>query len=426
MILLYLAIGLLVFTLIGMPLGYSIGLSSLFSLVVENPMFLSMFPQRVWAGAYGYTMICLPLFMLMGELANKSGFTDNMTNILLYMVKPIRGGIAEVNVLQSMFFGGISGSSVADVVATGGLLMPAMKKQGYSEEFSAGLTVASSTMGIIIPPSGPMIMYSMITGASVSALFMGGIIPGILVALTQLIAVYVLSKIKGYKAQPIPFEWGHFKKTLAKGLPTLVMPLLLLGSIAFGIATASEAAALAVFYVLLLDRLIYHKLTWKDIKIALRNTFLATSGIVVIIGFSMIFSWIMTMQQVPQTVAAFIVSMNLPRELLIAAVIVLILIMGCFLDVTPAILMMTPLLLPIAQAAGINEIQFGIIFTSGLAIGLATPPVGMCLNACARINGMSILKIARGALPFLVCNVLVLFLISYIPALTSWIPSITG
>lgn len=426
MILLYLAIGLLVFTVIGMPLAYSIGLSSLFSLVVENPMFLNMFPQRVWAGAYGYTMICLPLFMLMGELANRSGFTDNMTNILLYMVKPIRGGIAEVNVLQSMFFGGISGSSVADVVATGGLLMPAMKKQGYSEEFSAGLTVASSTMGIIIPPSGPMIMYSMITGASVSALFMGGIIPGILVALTQLVMVYILSKIKGYKAQPIPFEWGHFKKTLAKGLPTLVMPLLLLGSIAFGIATASEAAALAVFYVLLLDRLIYRKLTWKDIKIALRNTFLATSGIVVIIGFSMIFSWIMTMQQVPQTVASFLIALNLPRGLLIFSIIVLILIMGCFLDVTPAILMMTPLLLPIAQAAGINEIQFGIIFTSGLAIGLATPPVGMCLNACARINGMSILKIARGALPFLVCNVLVLFLISYIPALTSWIPSITG
>lgn len=426
MILLYLAVGLLVFTIIGMPLGYSIGLSSMFSLLIENPMFLNMFPQRVWAGAYGYTMICLPLFMLMGELANKSGFTDNMTNILLYMVKPIRGGIAEVNVLQSMFFGGISGSSVADVVATGGLLMPAMKKQGYSEEFSAGLTVASSTMGIIIPPSGPMIMYSMITGASVSALFMGGIIPGILVALTQLIAVYILSKIHGYKAQPIPFEWGHFKMTLAKGLPTLVMPLLLLGSIAFGVATASEAAALAVFYVLLLDRLIYHKLTWKDIKTALRNTFLATSGIVVIIGFSMIFSWIMTMQQVPQTVAAFIVSMNLSRELLIAALIVLILIMGCFLDVSPAILMMTPILLPIAQAAGIGDVQFGIIFTSGLAIGLATPPVGMCLNACARINGMSVLKIARGALPFIVCNVIVLFLISYIPALTMWIPSITG
>ncbi len=424
MVMLYLMIGLIGITLIGMPLAYAIGMSSILAMLIESPSFLSMIPQRIWSGTFDYVMVCMPLFMLMGELANKSGITDNMMDLLLYIVKPIKGGLAEVNVLDSLVFGGISGSSVADVAATGSVMIPAMEKQGYPPEFAAGLTVATSTMGIIVPPSIPLIMFSMISGASISTLFVAGIIPGVLVALTQLVMVYAISKVKGYHPQPIPFNMQHFLRTLAKGLPTLVMPMVIILSISLGIATPSESAAIAVLYVLILGGLIYRKLSFKDICSALRRTLMSSSSIVIIIGFSMVFSWLMTMHQVPQTVASWFVAMNLSKNVLLFVLIIIILILGCFLDVSPAILMLTPILLPITQQAGISDVQFGLIFISGLAIGLATPPVGMCLNACSKINRMPILKIAKGALPFIACNVIVLFMMAYIPAITEWLPTI--
>ena len=424
MVMLYLMGGLIIITLLGMPLAYSIGLSSVISMLIEAPQFLTMIPQRIWSGSFDYVMVCMPLFMFMGELMNKSGITDNLMDMLLYIVRPIKGGLAEVNVLDSLVFGGISGSSVADVAALGSVVIPAMEKQGYPPRFAAGLTVATATMGIIVPPSIPLIMYSMISGASISDLFVAGIIPGVLVALTQLVVVYVMSKKRGYHPQVIAFNMRHFIRTMLMGLPTLFMPLVIILSISLGIATPSESAAIAVLYALILGGLCYRKLTWKDILSALRKTLVSSSTIVIIIGFSTIFSWLMTMQQVPQTVAAWFMALNLPQWAMLAIFIVVILILGCFLDVSPAILMLTPIMLPIMREIGIGDVQFGIMFISGLAIGLVTPPVGMCLNACSKINKMPITEIALGALPFIACNVFVLVLTAYIPAITEWLPTI--
>jgi tripartite ATP-independent transporter DctM subunit len=417
-----LLVTLIFFAVIGAPLAFAIGLSSIISMLIEAPQFLIMLPQRIWSGSFSYVMVAMPLFILMGELMNEAGLTEKLIDFCMYLVRPIRGGLGEVNVVASIIFGGISGSSVADTSALGSVLIPAMEKRGYSPEFSAGITVASSTMGMIIPPSIPMIMYSMISGASIGSLFIAGLIPGVLVGVLQLVVCYVISRKRGYHPKPEAFDRKHFTRTLMLGVPAAVMPLVIIMTVSFGVATASESAAVAVLYSLILGLFFYRSLTRKAVVRALRRTLIASSSIVIIIGFSTIFTWQMTMQQVPQTIAAFFLSLNLPKWIMLAIFVVLILIIGTFIDVSPAILMLTPIMLPIMREIGVSDLQFGAMFITGLAIGLVTPPVGMCLNVCSKINGMPIVQIARGALPFILCNVAVFTGVAFIPALSTWLP----
>lgn len=422
MIMVYLLLALVFFCLIGVPLAFSIGVSCISYAMAEAPKLLMMFPQRIWSGSFSYVLIAMPLFIFMGELMNESGLTERLIDFCMYLVRPIHGGLGEVNVVASMIFGGISGSSVADTSCLGSVLIPAMEKKGYPPEFSAGVTVASSTMGMVIPPSIPMIMFSMITGASVGALFMAGLIPGLMVGCLQLIVCYVLSKKNGYHPKLEKLVVSQMLRTMAYSLPAVIMPVIMVLAISFGICTASEAGAVAVFYSLILGFFVYRKLTVKAVIRSLRKTLLSTASITIIIGFSTIFTWLMTMQHVPQTVADMFLSLNLPRWVSLVLLDLLILFLGTFIDVSPAILMLTPILLPIMHALGISDWQFGGIFIIGLAIGLITPPVGMCLNVCNKINGMPIMEIAKGALPFGICNVIVLVAITFIPELTTWVP----
>ncbi|MCC8167687.1 MAG: TRAP transporter large permease, partial [Planctomycetes bacterium] len=311
----------------------------------------------------------------------------------------------------------------ADTSALGSVLIPAMEKRGYPPEFAAGITVASSTMGMIIPPSIPLIMYSMISGASIGSLFIAGLIPGVLVGVLQLVVCFVISRRNGYHPKAEPFNRAHFTRTMLLGLPAAIMPLIIL-TVSFGIATASESAAVAVAYSLLLGIFLYRSLTWSAVLRALRRTLISSSSIVIIIGFSTIFTWQMTMQQVPQTIATFFLSLELSKYTILAIFVILILILGTFIDVSPAILMLTPIMLPIMRQIGMSDLQFGAMFITGLAIGLVTPPVGMCLNVCNKINGMPIMQIARGAMPFVLCNVAVLACVAFIPALSTWLPRI--
>lgn len=415
---------LLLFAIIGIPLAFAIGASGLSYLMINAPKFLVMMPQRIWSGTFSYIMVCMPLFIFMGELMNEADITKRLLDVCEYLVRPVRGGLGEVNVIASMIFGGISGSSVADTSCLGSVLIPEMEKRGYSPEFASGITVASSTMGMVIPPSIPMIMFSMISGASIGALFMAGLIPGILVGLGQIVVCFVISRKRGYHPARQAFDMKHFVNTMVYGIPAVIMPILLVLSISFGICTASESAAVAVAYSLLLGVCLYRKLTIKKIIAALRRTMISSASIAIIIGFSAIFTWILTMMKVPQTVAAFVVDLNMPKWALLIFMDVLILFLGTFIDVSPAILMLTPILLPIMRAYGVNDWQFAAMFIVGLAIGLVTPPVGMCLNVCNKINGMSITKIAKAAFPFIVINISVLVAISFIPELTCWLPAI--
>lgn len=426
MIVIFLLLGLIVFAAIGVPLAFAIGASCVTYMSISTPMFLSMIPQRVWNGVYSELMIAMPLFMLAGELMNVGGITNRIINFCMAILKPIRGGLGEVNIVASMIFGGISGSSVADTSALGSILIPAMEKEGYPPDASAGITVASSTMGMIIPPSTPMVVYSMVSGGSVGALFMAGAVPGILIGLTQLVLVYIISARRGWHPSREKFDAKQFWKAVLAGIPALLMPLFIIVCVSGGICTASESAGVAVLYSVVVGFFIYRELHWADIWVALKKTLISSSSIMIIIGFTQIFTWMLTMGNVPQIVANFFLSLNMPYWGVAVVFDILILIIGTFIDVSPAILLLTPIMLPVMNSYGFSTLQFGAMMITGLAIGLVTPPVGMCLNACNKINRMPIIDIFKGALPYVICNVIVLIAISVFPALTTALPIAMG
>lgn len=424
MAMLILLILLLFFAVMGTPLAYAIGASCMTYIQASNPNFMQMLPQRVWGGVFSFVMVCMPLFMLAGELMNTGGITKRIVDFSMYVVRPFHGGLAEVNVFASMIFGGISGSSVADTSALGSILIPAMEKEGYPKDFTAGITVASSTMGMIIPPSVPMIVYAMVSGASIGKLFIAGLVPGLVIGISQLVVVSRISVKKGYHPEKKPFDRKDFWHTMLYGLPAIAMPIVIVVFVSFGICTASESAGIAVLYALLVGFFVYKELTVEDVVKAIRKTLLSSSAIMLIIGFTTIFTWLLTMADIPQTIANFFLEMHLPVWGYALLFDVLILLMGTFIDVTPAILLLTPILLPVMTEVGISALHFGAMLITGLAIGLVTPPVGMCLNACTKINKMPVIEIFKGALPFVLCNVAVLIAISLFPPLTCWLPSL--
>ncbi|MBQ7487956.1 MAG: TRAP transporter large permease [Clostridia bacterium] len=426
MAIVFLLIGLIVFAAIGVPLAFSIGASCITYLSAAQPMFLSMMPQRIWNGVYSELMIAMPLFMLAGELMNTGGITKRIIDFCMEILRPFHGGLGEVNIVASMIFGGISGSSVADTSALGSILIPAMEEKGYPKSASAGITVASSTMGMIIPPSTPMVVYAMVSGASIGALFMAGAVPGILIGLTQLILVFWFSHKKGWHPAREPFSSKRFWHAILSGIPALLMPLFIIVCVSGGVCTASESAGVAVLYSLLVGFFLYRELRWSDVWNALKKTLISSSSVMIIIGFTQIFTWILTIQKVPDIVANFFLSMNVSRIGIALMFDVLILIIGTFIDVSPAILLLTPIMLPVMQHYGFTALQFGAMMITGLAIGLVTPPVGMCLNACNKINRMPIIDIFKGAAPYIICNVIVLIAISVWPALTAFLPALLG
>jgi len=417
---------LIIFAFLGVPLAFAIGAACITYIQTFSPNFISMMPQRIWNGAFSELMIAMPLFMLAGELMNVGGITDRLMRFCTVLVHPINGGLGEVNVVASMIFGGISGSSVADTSALGSIEIPAMEDAGYPSGTAAGITVASSTMGMIIPPSTPMIVYSMISGGSVGALFMAGAIPGLLIGITQLILVYILSEKNHWHPKKTKLSGKEVKDAIFSGLPALLLPLFIIICVSFGVCTASESAGVAVLYSLFVGFFIYHELSWKKIWEALKKSFISSSSIMLIIGFTTIFTWVLTMEGVPQMVADFFQALNWPRYGIALVFVIMILMIGTFIDVSPAILLLTPILLPVMHAYGFSTLQFGAIIITGLAIGLVTPPVGMCLNACNKINGMPVIEIFKHALPYISCNIVVLIAIALFEPLTTWLPLMLG
>ena len=413
-----------ILVVLGVPICFSLGASGILYLLFSNPDFLIALPQRVWAGTNSFVLIALPMFVLAGELMNVGGITQRIIRFCLYLVRPFRGGLGEVNVVASMIFGGISGSSVADTSAIGTVLIPNMEKAGYSKGFAVGVTVASSTMGMIIPPSIPMLIYAMVSEVSVGALFLAGLIPGLLVGVTQIVMVYIISRRRGFHPTYGKFDRADFLKTSKDGFLAMVMPLVIVVSVSFGIATASESAGVAVLYASLLGFLVYRELKAKDIPPILKKTIITSSSIMLIVGFSMIFTWILAMERIPYILGEYILGLNISTFWLLVLIDVVILLVGTFIDVGPAIILISPILMHVMEGLGISPLHFGAILICGLAVGLVTPPVGACLNACTKICGVPIVRIFRHALPFIICNVIVLLLVTFIPALSLWLPSL--
>jgi len=411
---------------IGVPIAYSLGGAGIVYMLLRDPVFLLTVPQRVWSGTNNFIIIAMPLFMLAGELMNRSGLTKRLMDFSALLVRPIRGGLGEMNVIASMIFGGISGSSVADTSALGSIEIPSMVKAGYPLGFATGVTVASSTMGMIIPPSIPMLMYAMISGASVGKLFLAGLLPGVLIGLTQFSLTYGISKKNGWHPKYERMNGREMYKTAKDGLLAVLMPVFIVLSVSLGIATASESAAIAVLYALILGFFVYKELRTKDLLKALKKTAMMSSTIMIIGGFTMIFTWILAVEQVPNMIARFLLGSGISPLAVFIFLDVLILFVGTFLDVTPCILLLVPILLPVMKQFGMHELQFGAVLIVGLAIGLVTPPVGMCLNVANKICGLSIIEIFKAALPFIICNVIVLIVVTFVPAVSLWLPGLFG
>jgi len=419
-----LLVSLFLFLAIGVPIAYSLGLSTALYFLIFNNELLQVVPQILFAGMDSYTLIALPLFILMGQLMNESQITSRLIDYCLIFVGKIRGGLGLVNVISSMLFGGISGSSVSDTASIGSILIPEMKKRGYPEDYAAGLTVASSTMGMIIPPSIPMVLYAVTAQESVGRLFLGGVIPGILVGALQLLITIWLSNKNSYPREDREISLKIILKMTARNSYILFMPFFVVGSVILGIATATESAALGVFYALMIGVFLIKSLETKRIYRALRSSVLTSAKIMIIIAFSKIFIWVLAYERIPDGLSEMISGFGLNPTGMLFLFIIIILIAGTFIDVSPAILLFTPVFLPSIIEMGISPILFGVVLVIGLAVGACTPPVGNCLNVCSIITGLSIGKIFKGAVPFLVANIITLFLIVIFPNIVVWLPKI--
>ena len=419
-----LLVSLFLFLAIGVPIAYSLGLSTALYFLIFNNELLQVVPQILFAGMDSYTLIALPLFILMGQLMNESKITSRLIDYCLIFVGKIRGGLGLVNVISSMLFGGISGSSVSDTASIGSILIPEMKKRGYPEDYAAGLTVASSTMGMIIPPSIPMVLYAVTAQESVGRLFLGGVIPGILVGALQLLITIWLSNKNSYPREDREISLKIILKMTARNSYILFMPFFVVGSVILGIATATESAALGVFYALMIGVFLIKSLEKKRIYRALRSSVLTSAKIMIIIAFSKIFIWVLAYERIPDGLSEMISGFGLNPTGMLFLFIIIILIAGTFIDVSPAILLFTPVFLPSIIEMGISPILFGVVLVIGLAVGACTPPVGNCLNVCSIITGLSIGKIFKGAVPFLVANIITLFLIVIFPNIVVWLPKI--
>ena len=413
-----------VLVILGIPIAFALGLSALLYFVAYQPGLLLVVPQRVYSGMDSELMIALPLFMFMGALMNQGGLTARLIDFSTLFVGRLRGGLGMVCVLASMIFGGISGSSVADAAAIGAVLIPEMERRGYSREFAGGITVAASTMGMIIPPSIPMVIYAFVASESVGRLFLAGAVPGILIGLVQMSINAVISRRRDYPVEPVQFTVPEIFARLRKGVPPLLMPIFVVGSVVVGLTTATEAAGVGVLYAALVGTLLYHGLKLRHVSPMLRSSILSSANVMVITGYSCLYTWILALERVPDQVAGLLIGLNLPLWVILLALDGIILLVGCFVDVAPAIILLTPVFMPALKALGVSPIQFGAILIVGMAIGLVTPPVGMCLNVVSTITELDIVAIFRASIPFVIADVIILLLVTFVPAVSMWLPNL--
>jgi tripartite ATP-independent transporter DctM subunit len=413
-----------VLVVLGTPIAYALGLSALLYFVLYQPGLLLVVPQRVYSGMDTELMIALPLFILMGAMMNQGGLTGRLVDFSMLFVGRLRGGLGMVCIMASMIFGGISGSSVADAASIGAVLIPEMERRGYSREFASGITVAASTMGMIIPPSIPMVIYAFVASESVGRLFLAGAIPGILIGLVQMSINAVISKRRRYPVEAVQLSVPEIFARLRKGILPLLMPVFVVGSVVIGLTTATEAAGVGVLYAFGVGTVIYYGLKLRHVPPMLRSAILSSANVMVITAFSCLYTWILALERVPDQVAASLIGLNLPLWVILLALDAIILLVGFFVDVAPAIILLTPVFMPALKALGVSPIQFGAILIVGMAIGLVTPPVGMCLNVVSTITKLDIVTIFRASIPFLIADIIVLLLVTFVPAVSLWLPSL--
>jgi tripartite ATP-independent transporter DctM subunit len=409
----------------GMAIAFAMGITSLIVVVVDRGFGnipFGMIAQRMVYGVNSFPLLAIPFFLLAGRLMNTSGITDRIFNFCNVLIGHVRGGLGHVNILASMIFAGMSGSAVSDAVGLGQIELKAMKDQGYDDEFSAAITAASSTIGPIIPPSIPMVLYGVLGNVSVGALFIGGIIPGVLMGLFMMVTVSIIAKRRSYPVHKRAQFLGMVRAT-AKALFPLLCPLILIGGIWSGIFTPTEAAAVAVVYSLFLGVILYRELNWRNLIQVMKEALDDTSVILFIIAAASLYGWLLARYQIPSGIAERILAFTQDPISILLLLNVFLLVVGCFMESLAAINILTPILLPLVMKVGIDPLHFGVVMVLNLMIGLLTPPVGMVLFAVQRVSGVPFDRLQRALFVYFIPLLLVLLLITLYSPLVTWLPS---
>ena len=387
---------------------------------------MALLYRNVYNGMDSFPLMAIPFFMLAGELMNRGGITARLVEFAQAMMGHLRGGLAHVNVLSSMLFAGLSGSAVADTSAIGSMLIPAMEKQGYSRRFSAAITAASSVIGPIIPPSGIMIIYAYVMGESVAALFLAGIVPGILVGVGLMLMISWMADKYDFPVATRRYSWPERGRASLKAFFPLLTPVIILGGILGGVFTPTEAAAVAVGYAIFIGLFVMKSLRIGDLPDVLARAATTSAVVLLLVGAAMAFKTVVSLSHAPETLAAFVLSISDNPLILLFLINLLLFMVGMFLDAGPAIIILGPILGPIFVSMGVDPVHFAIIMSVNLTVGLATPPMGLVLFVASSVSGERVENIARAIVPFLLVEVATIFLVTYVPAISMTIPRLTG
>ena len=412
---------------VGVPIAFCIGISTLLTMLMSIEMLpaLTTVAQRMATGLDSFALLAIPFFILAGQIMNRGGIARRLIDAAKSVVGMLPGGLAYVNILAAMLFGAISGSAVAAASAIGTIMGPRMAEEGYDKNFSAAVNITSSTTGLIIPPSNILIVYSLASGgASIAALFLAGYLPGILVGLSLAFVAGYFALQKNYPTSG-RVSLGEAFRRFVDAIPSLFMLVVVIGGIVAGIFTATEAAAVAVLYALILA-FVYRELSVKDLPDVLVKSATTTAIVMLLIGTSIGMSWIMAYERIPQGIAEGLVAMTDSPILILLMINVILLAIGTFMDITPAVLIFTPIFLPIVTELGMDPIHFGIVIVLNLCVGLCTPPVGSVLFVGCSVADVPIERVVKPLLPLYFAMVIALLLVTYVPGLSLWLPAFFG
>lgn len=413
----------LILALIGIPIAVAVGTAGVAYVYSYNAFPISTIVQRMCASLDSWPLLAIPFFILLGQIVMRGTLGTRLLGLCEDIVGHMYGGLAHVSILASMFFAGVSGSSVADAASIGAILIPEMDKKGYDTPFSVAINATSSTIGVIIPPSIPLVTFGWLTAVSVQQLFLGGVLPGVLVGLTLMAVTYVIARKRNYPRKARP-TFKVFLKHLWQNLPALFMPVLILGSIMAGIMSTTESALAGVVYVLFIQIFVYKELKIKEIPSILCETARLTGSTVLVIATTSVVSHILTYAGVPAAFAKWVLSVTSSKLLIFIFMNIILLFMGTVMDMMPCLLIFQPIFYPIALQLGLSPVQFGVMMTINLAIGLFTPPVGQTLYISSLIGKITIDEGAKACIPFFIAMLAVLFLVIVFPPLTTLLPSL--
>jgi len=417
--------GLFFLTLIvGVPVAFALGIAAAGAFLYEGiPLFVAF--QRIVAGISAYALLAIPFFIFAGELMLHGGAAHRLVRFVASAVGSVRGGLGLVDVGSSMLFGGISGSAVADTSALGAILMPVMKEKGYDADYAVNVTVTSSVAGVVVPPSHNIILYVVAAGGSISVskLFMGGIIPGVVMCLCLAIAAYLVAVRRGYPAEKFP-GWRTLLVSFAASVPAMLTAVIIVGGTLSGVMTVIESGAFGAIYAVVVTALVYRELSWSSFKAAVASSVRTTALVMILVGCASAFGYMLALYQVPDALAALVTSVSSDPIVILLMINLVLLVLGMIMDMAPLILICTPIFLPVVKDIGMDPVQFGIIMMMNLGLGLCTPPVGACLFVGCAIGGVKIEQAVRTIWPFYAAILVALALTTYVPALSLWLPSI--